>query len=450
MSQFIAILKDSIREARNGWILQLMLVMCVLALAAVASISFQQTTVKHELDSGFGFLNRIIKSNPEFKSLKIAIENYSESNPSVPWESNYQFDLILKTDDEESMKKVKANPGLPGSRYKAERMMKQQLEFLKNIKVETIPNDSKTELAYRVTTEGTKTPDRLTWRHVPVFLWFYDMPIFTMSLRQGVYVFENYVIGGFGAWIVLLVSVIITAGFIPNMMQKGAVDLLISKPISRPTLLIYKYIGGLSFIFVITSVLIGGTWLLYGVRYGFWAPNLLLAIPLLTFYFGIMYAVSTLVGTLTRSTIVAILATIVAWLLFFVIGKVNSGIENRLWDIDHPRKIEDLVNIKPGEKPEIDPDQIMSSIDPEASLWGFIPKAIWPAIRGLHTITPRTYQLDLRLEEVIAKGVLSEPELEAKYKRPLTAGWLEILAVSFTFIALMLALACWRFQTRDG
>ncbi len=450
MSQFIAILKDSIREARNGWILQLMLVMCVLALAAVASISFQQTTVKNELDSGFGFLNRIIKSNPEFKSLKIAIENYSESNPSVPWESNYQFDLTLKTDDEESMKKVKANPGLPGNRYKAERMMKQQLEFLKNIKVETIPNESKTELAYRVTTEGTKTPDRLTWRHVPVFLWFYDMPIFTMSLRQGVYVFENYVIGGFGAWIVLLVSVIITAGFIPNMMQKGAVDLLISKPIGRPTLLIFKYIGGLSFIFVITSVLIGGTWLLYGVRYGFWAPNLLLAIPLLTFYFGIMYAVSTLVGTLTRSTIVAILATIVAWLLFFVIGKVNNGIENRLWDIDHPRKIEDLVSIKPGEKPEIDPDQIMSTIDPEASLWGFIPKASWPAIRALHTVTPRTYQLDQRLEEVIAKGVLSEPELEAKYRRPLTAGWLEILGVSCTFIALMLALACWRFQTRDG
>jgi ABC-type transport system involved in multi-copper enzyme maturation permease subunit len=448
VNQFLAILKDSIREARNGWILQLMLVLCALALLAVGSISFRQTTVKNELDSGFSLMNRFIKGNPNFKTLNIGIDNYSESDSDEPWKANYQFDLVVTTETEEEMTKVKGEQALPGTRYRAERMMRQSLEFLKKVEVKQLPRESKTELAYRVVTDGTKTPDRLSWRHVPVFLWFYDMPIFTVSLRQGVYLFENYVIGGFGAWIVLLVSVVITAGFIPNMMQKGAVDLLISKPIGRPTLLVYKYLGGLTFIFVITSFLIGGTWLMYGVRYGFWQPNLLAAIPILTFYFGIMYSVSVLVGTLTRSTIVAILATVVAWLLFFAIGKVNNGIENRLYDIDNPRKVEDIISVQPGETP--DADQLMSSINPDAALWGFIPKASWPVIRGIHAISPRTYQLDQRLEEVIAKGVLSEPEIERKYRRPLTAGWIEVLGVNAAFIGVMLGIACWRFQRRDG
>ena len=62
---------------------------------------------------------------------------------------------------------------------------------------------------------------------------------------------EDQIINGFGGTVALLISLIMTAFFIPNMLRKGSIDLLISKPIGRSQLLVYKYIGGLTFIFLV-------------------------------------------------------------------------------------------------------------------------------------------------------------------------------------------------------
>src|SRR5262249_8861066 len=66
------------------------------------------------------------------------------------------------------------------------------------------------------------------------------------SLGQTLWVIEDIIINRFGGTFALLVGMIITAFFIPNMLRKGSVDLLISKPIGRSQLLVYKYIGGLT------------------------------------------------------------------------------------------------------------------------------------------------------------------------------------------------------------
>src|SRR5207248_489037 len=65
----------------------------------------------------------------------------------------------------------------------------------------------------------------------------------------------------FGELTALLVGVIITSFFIPNMLHKGTVDLLLAKPIHRWLLLLNKYLGGLTFIFLNTAYAIGGIWL---------------------------------------------------------------------------------------------------------------------------------------------------------------------------------------------
>lgn len=452
MIKFLAILKDSVKEARSGWVLQAMMILSFIVLVLVASISFKPTTVKAELESGFGFFNRLIRTNPEFKTLELSIENYSESNPSEPWKSDYAFDFVVKTETAEQMKKIKENRGIPvGTRNRAEKFVRQSLTFLDKVEVEADISKDPTILRYPVKTMGTKTPDQLSWRHTPSVLFWFEAPLFPTSLREGVYYLQNYLIGGVGAWIVLLLSVIITAGFVPNMLQKGTVDLAISKPISRTTLLIYKYIGGMSFMVLLTTFLIGGTWLTLGLRNGLWSPNILLAIPILTFYFAIMYAVSTLVGVLTRSPIVSILATLLAWGLFFGIGKLNDGVMNRLArEAEPPKELVDMVP-KPGETPDPpDPDEIMQRLDPDSPLWGFIPKWMFTPIRIIHAPMPRTYQLDDRLSRLIARGVLSEPQLESRgFKKPAHATWAEILGVCALFITVMLGLGALRFSTRD-
>ena len=59
------------------------------------------------------------------------------------------------------------------------------------------------------------------------------MSLFRFSLGYMVYWIENRLINGFGAWIGILLGVIVTSFFIPNMLRKGTVDMLIVKPITE-------------------------------------------------------------------------------------------------------------------------------------------------------------------------------------------------------------------------
>ena len=97
------------------------------------------------------------------------------------------------------------------------------------------------------------------WPH-DFSLFFGALPIFRDGVPLGaqLYALETILVNQLGAWVAILVSVVITAFFIPNMLRKGTVDFLLVKPIRRPTLLLYKYVGGLTFIFLNTALAVGG------------------------------------------------------------------------------------------------------------------------------------------------------------------------------------------------
>lgn len=448
--QFLAILKDSFREARNGWVLQAMLVLSGLLVLFIASISFTPTTVRRNLEAPLGMMNWGFRNNPALNGSKFEIDNYRESNPDEPWNSDYDFEFVVTAGSPEQLKSIDEMRDMPASRARVERFLNRTLNSLKNLKVEAAPAKTESERRFRVTSSGTKVKDVTAWPHVPKVLFAFEAPFFIMSLRNGVYLIENYIVGGAGAWIILFISVVITSGFIPNLLQKGAIDLAIAKPIGRSRLLIYKYFGGLIFTGLLTAFTVGGSWLVIGIRTGMWNHNFLAAIPLVIAYFSILYAVSTMTALLTRSAIVSILATLLAWAVLFGIGFVNRKIEEREATI-----AEQLANPnaapalpKPGETPDL--DGIIARIDPEAPLWGFIPKSLFGTLKVIHFVSPRTFQIDKQLDQLIAKGILPEYVLdETDAKRSMSASWPEILGVSAAFIVVVLGLACWRFETRS-
>ena len=114
---------------------------------------------------------------------------------------------------------------------------------------------------------------------------------------------------GFGAWIMLLVGVVVTSFFVPNMIRKGTLELLLVRPISRWRLLFYKYLGGLLFALVLLLALVGGAWLATGLRAGLWSPTVLMAVPIVLLFFALLYACSTLVAVITRAPVPAMLVT---------------------------------------------------------------------------------------------------------------------------------------------
>ncbi|MCP4248704.1 MAG: ABC transporter permease subunit [bacterium] len=123
----------------------------------------------------------------------------------------------------------------------------------------------------------------------------------------------------FLGWIGVALMVIATAGVFPAMMQGGAIDVLLAKPMSRPRLFVYKYIASMVFVLVQATFFVVLTYLVAGVRWGVWVPGYLLSIPLLVLLFSYIYCVTVLVAVTTRSTVAAILLTIGAWVVFSLV-----------------------------------------------------------------------------------------------------------------------------------
>ncbi len=462
MTRLFAFLRDSYREAVSGWMLQVMLLFAVALIAFIASISFRPVTQEDQLLRATNMINRLLQTSPEYPAMgspNFTVQNFRASNPAEPWKSDYAFDFVVVTPSPEDVPKFqdRGRAGqLPASRAGAERFLRQGFNYLEKLEVKNAPPGTvaPNELRFNVTSQGTTIQEVKEWPHEPTVLFLLDAPLFTTSLRSGVYFLMKWLVNGAGAWLVLAVSVVVTAGFVPNMLAKGTIDLLISKPVSKPFVLVAKYLGGLTFVFLLTSFTALGVWTTIGLRTGLWSPNFLLIVPILMLYFAVLYAASTLTAVVTRNSLVAILATILAWATFWAVGKVNDGVQNR-YDAEAKQAVggpKPIEMPKPGEDGEVpDPDDILRRLDPDAPLWGVLPKFLFPVVRVLHTATPRTYQIDARLGRIIAEGVLTERELKQNgYGKETRESWPEMIGVSLAFIALCLGLASARMVTRDG
>lgn len=118
-------------------------------------------------------------------------------------------------------------------------------------------------------------------------------------------------------WIASILALISTAGIIPDFISGGAVELSLSKPISRVRLFLTKYFTGLLFVALQVTAFTLASFVAIGVRGKNWEPELFLAIPIVVCFFSYLYGFCALVGLLTRSAIAALLLTLLFWFLLW-------------------------------------------------------------------------------------------------------------------------------------
>ncbi len=300
--------------------------------------------------------------------------------------------------------------------------------------------------------------DRVAWAHHPSLLFgavSLDFPGLRQPLGQLIYTLESILLNGLGAWVLLLAGVVVTAGFIPNMLRKGAIDLLLTKPVSRPLILFYKYLGGLLFVLLITAVTVGGVWVAVGLRTGIWAVGILWSIGGITFYFAILYACSTLVGVLTRNAIVSIVLTIVFWFLVWLVGVV-FGVLNA-WDsitalqsvaqTARQAQVQADKGGKGDKKAEPKKEEPAAEAAPVPDPESKIPRWLLTSFKWANKLTPRTSDLDTLTSGLIARGLLSPADGVRRESREIK--WVEVVGVAGGWIVLLMGLATLRFVTRS-
>lgn len=147
-------------------------------------------------------------------------------------------------------------------------------------------------------------------------------PVFDWALQTVIAIFLGF-FGVFG-------SLLVTAGLIPRTFEPGEISLLLSKPVRRGALFITKFFGGCMFTLLYATALVGGIWVLLGLRMGFWRHQILWCIPIYLLLFAIYYSVSAVAGAIWRNSIVALSLVVVFWLTVTVIGTVEYTLRENL------------------------------------------------------------------------------------------------------------------------
>ena len=466
MRQFFAVLKDSFREAVDGFVIYVMLGLAAIIILVVASMSFTPVGPGEAFDAIGKRFAMTFPDKGRSRVISASRDNTYKATDVQPEGDGYRLRLTVTgrsqstTDGKHEAEKgdsfrrtVAAWSKMPGRTMKASDFAGEQgkggqkgpdieftfnqeataeeqravtdaqmEEFVKNqfamhagmdATARRVPAEEPT-YAFDVTTSGGSSVRG--WPHA-MRLFFGTVTVSeNASLGQVLWIIEDQIINGLGGALALLIGLIITAFFIPNMLRKGSIDLLLSKPMGRSELLIYKYVGGLTFVFLVTAFTVGGIWLAIALRSGYWDPSFLAVIPLLTFTFAIVYAVSTAVAVFTRSPIAAMIVSIGFMLFLYIVGQVKSVFDSI--------RVEDRG--------------------------GNIPEWAFTLVSTLNNVLPRYKDLDKLTSKLIADGTLTEGERRmvglASIEYP---SWGATFGVSLVFIVLMLALSCLRMSRRD-
>jgi len=435
--KYLAILKDSLREALDSTVLYVMLGLSTLVILFVATLSFKplaaEKTMAKLVDGTIGVLldaQKPEKMTPErLEKLKGQIGVYKLSKVEVVKgeadspDSDYRLTISLQFPDRDKAAESRQDPGEAVEKIKEQFANAVEVGLIKIGDVHlTSEQEDPTHVYFEVATQPTLGTRRIWYTEPSLFFGAIPLGDVEMPLGMQLFVLTSVVIS-LGSWVVILAGVIISSFFIPNMLRKGTVDLLVVKPIHRWALLIYKYIGGLTFIFINNAYAILGIWLVLGLRSGIWANWFLLLIFVLTFFFAILYAVSTFMAVMTRSAVTAILVTIGAWFIFFLVGTANQFFENH-------KRVEEAKNL-PAEKR-----------DWTNNVFGKVVSAV-------HTVLPRTSDLGQLGNLLILSDFMTGSWSEARKLDSSNIDWGESLLVSGLFIAVFLGLSCWWFSTKD-
>jgi ABC-type transport system involved in multi-copper enzyme maturation permease subunit len=442
--KFFAILKDSVREAVDSKVLYVMMALSGVMIFLAFSLSFKPqpgqefftflvfplnsdlTNLSPERLQGFGHL----RAQTTLQVYQLKGYEPLQGAPDGPG-SDFTITIQAKYAKAEDAQKVKDSPQETfdylrsrfGSFDELHVVEVTQAGFASSNNPHLPDKPDPKDLYFELQTRPTPATVRL-WPHEPSVLFgaFSLSALKNVALGLQLFVIEDKIVNGLGAWLAILLSIVITSFFIPNMLRKGTVDLLLVKPIRRVMLLVFKFLGGLVFIFLNTAFVVFGMWLAVGVRSGLWAPGFLFTIFVITFFFAILYAVSTLFAVLTRSIIVAILMTCFVWGFLFAIGLTYQ------W---------------------VDGEYQKEKAHAEAQGEPYSEGVFFTTVRCVHFVLPRTRDLDLLTTRLLIQDLLTANQIQDQKFDPTPISWRESLAVSGIFIVVLLGISCWWFATTD-
>jgi ABC-type transport system involved in multi-copper enzyme maturation permease subunit len=342
MRSYLAILKDSFREALASRVLWIVLILATIALVLTAPVGLKhQKTARLRRNSVRDWQALVTRIDEQRRSdapspgrqiwnrwsepLKARLTRIEEESPgdiSGDVAADILDEINNLLDDPTFYDQAAWQETEPGA--EADELLRRGVSKLNGDEVARlnrlllraaypaqIPNDETSEVSISYLGFRTDKPYPLTPQQTAVIV---------KSVLAGI---VNTIVGTFG----VLAAILVTAPIIPQTFEPGAVDLLMSKPVSRSLVFLTKVLGGCAFIALTAAYLIAGLWLIAGLRFDIWSNRLFLCVPVVVFLFAIYYSVSALAGVIWRNAIVSVVVTIIFWGVCFGVWVAKEFVE---------------------------------------------------------------------------------------------------------------------------
>jgi ABC-type transport system involved in multi-copper enzyme maturation permease subunit len=261
-----------------------------------------------------------------------------------------------------------------------------------------------------------------------------------------VFILQKLLSNGIGGTILLLVSVVVTAAFVPTMIRKGTLELLLVRPVPRWQLIVFTYAAALLFVAGLLGLLILATWLVTGLLTGLWSPGILLALPTLLLFFAMLLSVSVFTGVVTRSAVAAMLVTITTWGVLFVVGLVHMQVvasRIRTETADRPRPVSVADALRP--QASSPPGRSQASATARTP---FHTTTVARVVETIYAILPHTEDLDTMVDRQLMRDFAVGGRLRQLMESP-DFQWTRGVGLALVHAAAFLAAACVVFSRRD-
>ncbi len=132
-------------------------------------------------------------------------------------------------------------------------------------------------------------------------------------------------------------AIFASSGLIPSVLEAGRISLLLSKPLTRTTLLMGRYLGNVLIVAANHIYLICSIWVIIGIKTNIWDARFLLAIPISVFMFAVLLCVVVLIGVVFESAALSVMAPAALMLISTILAQRQIVI--RLLDSEWSRNL---------------------------------------------------------------------------------------------------------------
>jgi len=346
MLPYLAIVKDSFREALASRVLWIVLLLISVFLLAVVPLSFEQ------------HLTTTLRDDDTERWHEVATLLKEERDLSPPLERIW---TAMRDEDRQAVNDFKPLPAKP--QLADVRDFQERIEAVRKALNQLLDNrDLYSKTAWRgvkLTMEGRGLVARLnelddeesrrlnrlliesafpgqfepspatslSFTYFPFGPMGDPLPLSKQQLATGLRATMPWIIDKFLLAAGLLLAILATAPIIPQTFDPGSLHLLLSKPIRRSWLYLSKFFGGCAFVVLCAAYLFTGLYLVLGSRLGIWEPRLFWCVPLYAAVFAVYYSVAALAGLIWRSAVVSVLLAVVFWGICFGVGMSHIAAE---------------------------------------------------------------------------------------------------------------------------